>query len=77
LYNSILQHGRSGDPSRFEAECVNCAERVFVSLDSDNPKRTLTRMMEAHTRVSGHVMIQIGMVSIPIPKDQKIVRRIL
>jgi hypothetical protein len=77
MYNSIVQHGRSGRPDQFEAECVSCTERVWVSLDQTDPKKALTDLMEAHVRESGHVMIQIGLVVVPVPKDQKIIRRIV
>lgn len=77
LYNSIVQHGRSGRPDRFEAECTKCDFKYFAMLDSSDPKGILLSGMKKHVENTGHVMVQIGLVVVPIPKDQKVVRRII
>jgi hypothetical protein len=81
-WNSIIQDGRTGRPDNLEAECVSCEFKCLAVIeqpDTQSLRRgqaVLLKFMQGHAEEQGHIVIQIGSVVVPVPRDQKIVRRI-
>jgi hypothetical protein len=81
-YNSIVQDGRDGRPDTVEAECTKCDSKFMstimqaTSAALSNAQRLLIKSMVEHAEETGHIVVQVGTVVVPIPKGQNIVRRI-
>jgi hypothetical protein len=82
-FNVVVQDGRTGRPDSIEAECVSCPNKCYANIESasadslNKAQKLLIHMMTQHTEDTGHIMIQIGAVTVPVPLDKNIVRRIL
>jgi hypothetical protein len=81
-YNSIVQDGRYGRPDTMEAECTKCDSKFMTTIMEptssalSSAQRLLVKLMVEHAEETGHIVIQVGVVAVPIPKGQNIVRRI-